>query len=427
MTLENLFFALFLAGAVFDFASGQFLEAIDFVFRKKHGKKIPARLKEFINPQETEKICAYENEKYFLWVPLNILEFLLKLALVFSGFYALLFTGLLNRFQNIFAAAIGFAFISQLPNFILGLPFSLFSEFRIEKKFGFSNMTLKTWLGDLAKSAVLSAVLGVPILCAAVALICSFNKIWWLLFALIYLAFSLAVSYVYPIWIAPLFNKFTPLEQGEIKERLENLLARTGFKSNGIFKMDASRRSNHSNAYFTGFGKNKRIVLFDTILSQLEPSEIETVLAHELGHFKKHHITKRLCAMVPLIFISLFISSMAIRLPGLYSTFGFGQAELPVLPQVQLLGLFFFGMTVEGYGRIFALISNFFSRRDEFQADSYSRKLCGSGQPLVSALIKLNKKNLSELEPPKIYSLFNYSHPPLMERINSLERQENAE
>ena len=212
----------------------------------------------------------------------------------------------------------------------------------------------------------------------------------------------------------------TILEEGEIKERIEKLFAKTGFKTSGIFTMDASRRSNHSNAYFTGFGKNKRIVLYDTLLKQLEPSEIEAVLGHELGHCKKHHIAKRMIVMIPLVFVSLLAASLIAKLPALYSAFGYEPLN-NVAPYIQPLGLLFIGLVFEGYGNIVSLVSNFFSRKDEFQADAYSKEMCGTSQPLISALIKLNKENLTELEPPKIYSMFNYSHPPLMERIKALE------
>ena len=417
---SSVFFILFLAGTVFDFVLNQFLEASDFFFRKKHGKQIPERLKDFLNAQELEKTCAYEDAKYFVWIPSNILNFILKLALVLSGFYVFLYENFYNFTENVFATVILFSIVSGIPSFIVNLPFSLYREFRIEKKFGFSNMNLKMWILDFAKSTVLSAVIAIPILCAATALIVCFNKIWWLLFAIVYLAFSLGISYIYPVLIAPIFNKFSPLEEGEIKERIEKLFAKTGFKTSGIFTMDASRRSNHSNAYFTGFGKNKRIVLYDTLIKQLEPSEIEAVLGHELGHCKKHHIAKRMIVMIPLVFVSLLAASLIAKLPPLYSAFGYEPLET-IAPYIQPLGLLFIGLVFEGYGNIVSLVSNFFSRKDEFQADAYSKEMCGTFQALISALIKLNKENLSELEPPKIYSMFNYSHPPLMERIKALE------
>lgn len=416
----SVFFTLFLAGAIFNFALNQFLEASDFLYRKKHGKKIPGRLKEFVNIHELEKTCAYEDAKYFLWITSNILEFILKLVLVMSGFYVFIYEAFVDLTMNIFPTVILFAFVSSIPSFIISLPFSLYREFRIEKKFGFSNMTLKMWFLDLVKSAVLSAVISIPILCAATALIYYFNSFWWILFAAVYLAFSLGISYIYPVLIAPIFNKFTPLPESETKERIEKLFAKTGFKTSGIFTMDASRRSNHSNAYFTGFGKNKRIVLYDTLIKQLEPSEIEAVLGHELGHCKNHHIAKRMIVMIPLVFIMLFAASMIAKIPSLYSAFGYEPAKDAMI-YIQPLGLFFIGLIFEGYTYIFSLVSNFFSRKDEFQADAYSKEICGTSMPLVSALVKLNKENLSELEPPKIYSMFNYSHPPLMERIRALE------
>jgi STE24 endopeptidase len=243
---------------------------------------------------------------------------------------------------------------------------------------------------------------------------------------IVYVAFSLVASYIYPVLIAPLFNKFTPLEDGDLKTRLTQLLGKTGFTAKSMFVMDASRRSGHSNAYFTGLGKNKRIVLFDTLIAQLLPEEIEAVLAHELGHYKHKHIVKKLCVMIPLIFAVLFFVFFVSKTPLLCKGFGFLPSTFELaagetLPfQMQFLSIFLMGLSFGGFTPLFTLIENASSRRDEFQADAYSAKLCGGGKSLSTALIKLNKENLSEIVPPKIYSVFNYSHPPLLERIRAV-------
>lgn len=418
MNFKNIFVIFFIAGTLFDFLLNEFLDFLDYKFRKKHGTEIPPELEGFIDEETLKKTCAYEDASYFAALPHNIISLALTFILVLSLFYVFVynksfsFTG-----GNPYLTILLFAFFVSLPGTILSVPFELYDEFKIEKKFGFSNMTLKMWIFDQVKSLLLSLVLGVPLLLIAVAFMEHIER-WWLFLGIIYIAFSLAVSYVYPVLIAPVFNKFTPLEEGELKDRLLKLLDKCGFKASGIFVMDASRRSSHSNAYFTGFGKNKRIVLYDTLIKQLTPSEIEAVLAHELGHFKKKHIVKKMCVMFPLIFVILFIAYVLLKKEELYTGFGFafvkGQSSL------QYMGIYLLSLAFSGFSPLAALVSNTFSRKDEFEADAFSKELCSSGKNLASALIKLNKENLSELQVPKIYNLFNYNHPPLTERLHAL-------
>ena len=303
-----------------------------------------------------------------------------------------------------------FLILGGIPGALLSLPFALYSEFGIEKHFGFSNMTLGMWINMLIM---------IPLLLAMIGLFKYASDWWWILLGCIYFAFSIGISIIYPIFIAPIFNKFTPLEEGELKTRLEELLKKCGFKASGLFVMDASRRSGHSNAYFTGFGKSKRVVLYDTLIEQLSVDEIEAVLGHELGHYKHHHILKKMILMIPAVFVVLFVISMLVKLPSLYSGFGFVDVE--VVPyQMMFIGIFLMSLVFGEWGILLNPIMNFMSRRDEFQADAFAKKICGTGEPLCTALIKLNKENLSEIQVPKIYSVFNYNHPPLLERIAAL-------
>ena len=185
--------------------------------------------------------------------------------------------------------------------------------------------------------------------------------------------------------------------------------------------MDASRRSGHSNAYFTGFGKAKRVVLYDTLIEQLTPEEIEAVLGHELGHYKHHHILKKMLFMIPAVFVTLFVISLLIKLPFLYEGFGFVvPQEIPY--QLMFIGTFLIALTFGNWSTLLTPIANFFSRHDEFQADAFAKQICGNGEALCTALIKLNKENLSEIQVPKIYSIFYYNHPPLLERIAALRK-----
>lgn len=420
----NIFLILFLAGTVLDFIVNFILERIDYNFRQSKGREIPGEVAEFFDAETVEKTVLYENAGYSLWVPEAFVSCALGIYLVLCGYYpfCLDFAVSLSG-DNFYFAAICFLLLSEVPAFILAIPFSLIKEFNIEKKFGFSKMTLGMWIGDLIKSVIVGTIIMSLLVSAIILAINLCGAWWWLMAGAVYLAFSLGLGVLWPIFIAPLFNKFTPLEDGELKDRLENLLKKCGFESKGLFVMDASRRSGHSNAYFTGFGKSKRVVLFDTLIEQMTPAEIESVLGHELGHYKHHHIIKRMIVMVPMIFAVLFAASLLVSIPELYMGFGFdAEAASALCEKGQFFGLFFLTFVVEGADVIISPVTNYFSRRDEFQADAYAKEICGTGEHLISALIKLNKENLHELQVPEVYSLFNYSHPPLLERIEALKK-----
>ena len=419
MEFKNVFVILFIAGAALQFLLTHLLEFIDWKHRKVHGRKIPSELFGHIDQETLDKTCRYEDAKYCFWIPKNLLSFSLSLVLLFSGFYPFVFESLWNWCGRSFVTFFLFILIASIPGVVLEIPFDLYKEFRLEKKFGFSTMTLKLWILDQIKGLLVSLVISGALLFVLVFLVEHCPSWWWILLASVYTVFSLVLSIIYPMFIAPLFNKFTPLEQGELRTRLENLLSKCGFKSNGLFVMDASKRSKHSNAYFTGFGKSKRVVLYDTLVAQLSPEEIESVLGHELGHYKHHHILKRMIIMIPAIFALLFAVNLFINHVSLYSGFGFDVSQ-GVLPHMKPLGLFFLLMIFEGFTVLLSPVTNYFSRRDEFQADAFAKKVCGTGEHLSTALIKLNKENLSEITPPKIYSLFYYSHPPLLERIRAV-------
>lgn len=419
MVLSNIFVIIFLAGALLQFALNQFLEYVDYKHRAKHGREIPEELTGHIDAETLEKTCRYEDAKYFFWIPKNITSLIVSLVLLFSGFYPFVFEGLWNWCGRPFVSVFLFLIITSIPSEVIDIPFALYKEFKLEKKFGFSTMTLKLWLLDELKGIIVNLIIMVPLIYIMVALFEHCQNWWWLLLGTVYVVFSLGISIIYPLFIAPLFNKFEPLEQGELRSKLEVLLEKCGFKAEGLFVMDASKRSRHSNAYFTGFGKSKRVVLYDTLIAQLTPEEIESVLGHELGHYKHHHIVKRLAVMIPLIFAVLFAINLMINNAALYEGFGFNVSN-GVLPHMHSIGLFFLMIVFGGYGDLLGPVTNYFSRRDEFQADAFAKKVCGTGEHIITGLVKLNKENLSEITPPAIYSIFNYSHPPLLERIRAL-------
>ncbi len=265
----NIFLILFLAGTALGVIADILLETIDFNFRKKHGKEIPEEVRGCLDEATAGKTVLYRNAGYKTGIYEVILSAALTAYLVFSGFYPSIFYTILNQNLSPYVSIPLFFVACEVPAFILGIPFSLYEEFGIEKTFGFSNMTAGMWIADLIKSVIVGLIIFVPLICVFVFIFSHFEVYWWFFLATAYLVFSLGLSVIYPMFIAPLFNKFTPLEEGELKTRLESLLTECGFKASGLYVMDASRRSGHSNAYFTGFGKSKRVVLYDTLISQM--------------------------------------------------------------------------------------------------------------------------------------------------------------
>jgi STE24 endopeptidase len=302
---------------------------------------------------------------------------------------------------------------------VLDLPFAWYRQFRIEQKFGFNRMTLKLWIADLAKSLVLTALLGLPLLAAVLWLMRSAGELWWLYAWLLWVGFNALVLVLYPTLIAPLFNKFEPLKDGGLAQRITALLARTGFSSKGVFVMDGSRRSAHGNAYFTGLGRAKRIVFFDTLVERLQPSEIEAVLAHELGHFKLKHIAKRL--------VFSFIASLAfLALLGWLITQPWFYTGLGVTPSLtgsnHGVALVLFALVLPVFTFVFAPVASLLSRRHEFEADAFAARHASAGD-LVNALVKLYQDNASTLTPDPLHSAFYDSHPPASIRIQRLAQQ----
>ncbi|MBO1927719.1 M48 family metallopeptidase [Thiomicrorhabdus sp. 6S2-11] len=296
---------------------------------------------------------------------------------------------------------------------ILHLPFTIMSTFKIEAQFGFNRTTPAKFASDLVKQWALGLVLGLPIIWVVVSIMNAYiNDLWWLYTWVVWMGFQLVLMWAYPKWIAPLFNKFTPLEDGEMKQRIEALLERTGFESNGVFVMDGSSRSGHGNAYFTGFGKNKRIVFFDTLLEKLSPEEVEAVLAHELGHFKHGHIKKRLVEASLMTLAALALLGWLVQQPIFYSGLGM-TTESPAIALLLFMTvvpiLFFF----------IGPLSAIKSRKHEFEADAFAAQHVGS-QHLISALLKLYRDNASTLTPDPSYSAYHDSHPPAKIRIDHL-------
>lgn len=295
----------------------------------------------------------------------------------------------------------------------VGLPLSIWNTFGVEAKFGFNRMTAGLFIADLLKGMVLSLLLGAPLIFVILLLMQSAGSLWWIYAWLVWVAFTLFVTWAWPTFIAPLFNKFSPLSDDELKHRTEALLERCGFSSKGVFVMDGSRRSVHGNAYFTGVGRNKRIVFFDTLVERLQAPEIEAVLAHELGHFKLHHVRSRLILSLGVGLAGLALLGALARWPEFYSALG-------VATQAPHTALLLFMFVLPAFTFFFTPLSARWSRKHEFEADEFASRYADA-QQLADALVKLYRDNATTLTPDPLHSAFYDSHPPALVRIARLQ------
>ena len=298
----------------------------------------------------------------------------------------------------------------------MDLPFTLYRTFVLEQRFGFNKTTLSLWLKDLAKASVLSVVIGLPIAALVLWVMGATGTLWWLWTWAVWMGFNLLVLLIYPTWIAPWFNKFQPLEDPQLKERVTQLMARCGFTSKGFYVMDGSKRSAHANAYFTGFGASKRVVFYDTLLAQLSAAEVDAVLAHELGHFKHKHILKRIVSMFAMSLAGFAALGWLSQQLWFYT--GLGVAPSMAGPN-DALALLLFMMVMPLVGTFIGPLFAQLSRKHEFEADAYAVAQT-SGADLASALLKLYKDNASTLTPDPVYVKFYYSHPPASERLGRM-------
>ena len=298
---------------------------------------------------------------------------------------------------------------------ILELPLSLFKIFKIEQSFGFNKMPPKIFFVDLLKHTIVGFLIGAPLLLFVLWIMENSGTYWWIYVWFTWLTFSLLMMWAYPAFIAPIFNKFRELENDELKTRIESLLARNGFKSNGIFVMDGSTRSTHGNAYFTGLGANKRIVFFDTLIDELSYDEIEAVLAHELGHFKCNHIRKRILLLATIFFIGLAVLGWLINQTWFYNGLGINETST-------YMALLLFVMISPAFTFFMQPIFSFISRQHEFEADDFA---AGQAQTenLITALVNLYRENANTLTPDPLYSAFHDSHPPAPIRISHLKNK----
>lgn len=309
-------------------------------------------------------------------------------------------------------AGVGLLLSTFLIMGLLEMPFDIYRTFVIEERFGFNRTTPRLFITDAIKQTLLLIVIGTPVILAVLWLMAHAGERWWIYVWAVWMGFSLLLTWAYPALIAPFFNKFVPLDDGALKTRIESLLERNGFASQGIFVVDGSKRSGHGNAYFTGLGSNKRIVFFDTLLRQLDAEEVEAVLAHEIGHFKRKHITKRIALMAAVSLVGLMLLGWLINAPWFYSGLGVTQPSLAV-------ALLLFLFVVPTFTVFVQPLLSGLSRRHEFEADEFAAQQADADK-LVEALVKLYRENANTLTPDPLYSAFHDSHPPAPVRIANL-------
>ena len=388
-----------------------------------HRNSVPENFSSQISLDAHQKAADYTCAKTRLNYANICLDTVLLLILTLGGGLNALNFFWSNWFSDPLLQGMIFILGTVLLMGLVEIPINYYRTFVIEKKFGFNKMTHSMFFVDLIKQGLLGILLGLPLLFGALWLMEKTGANWWLYVWLMWVGFNLIILSVYPTWIAPLFNKFTPLEDASLKARIEQLMQKCGFKSSGLFVMDGSRRSSHGNAYFTGFGKNKRIVFFDTLLSHLNPPEIEAVLAHELGHFKRNHVIKRILLTFTMSLVFLWLLGYLMNQDWFYQglgVFSSNETLANISSPSTAMALLLFFLVMPTFTFLFQPLSSLYSRKHEFEADAYAVEKASAGD-LIQALVKLYQDNAATLTPDPLHSAFYDSHPPASVRIARLQ------
>ncbi len=379
-----------------------------------HEGAVPAAFQEVIDGPTYARTVAYTLAKGRLHQVELTYNTVVLMVVLFSGLLPWAFARFSQSLGTSAWAMAAFLFVVGVALSLPGLPLDWYAQFRLEQRFGFNTTTQKLWWLDRIKGVLLGLLLGYPLLILVLKLVEWTGTWWWLWAWAALLAFQFLLAVLAPVLILPLFNKFTPLPEGSLRERLLKLAEQTRFRARSIQVMDGSKRSRHSNAFFTGFGSFRKIVLFDTLIQQLAEPELEAVLAHEIGHFKKKHIPKMLVASALGSLTGFYLLAWLARQEWFYRSFGFGAASL--VPALLLFGLLAGLVTFW-----FSPLAHWWSRRYEYEADAFAAHVMHEPRSLIGALRKLNEKNLSNLTPHPLYSRFYYSHPTLLERERALQ------
>jgi STE24 endopeptidase len=419
--MEKLIVASFIALFILEFLVEFGLNDLNqrYVRARWRERKIPDFFQGKINSEEYDKSVRYTLAKgeFQRWA--EIYGRVVILIVLFGGVLpsmdrlARQLTG--EALLGIYAEGILFCFGTAMIFALANLPIELYATFGLEARFGFNKTTLKTYVTDKLKGLLLGFLIGVPFIFVVLWLMDTAGFYWWIWAFLFIAGFQLIMVMIYPTLIAPLFNKFEPLPEGELRNRILRLAEQVGFKTQGIYSMDGSKRSAHSNAYFTGLGKAKRIVLFDTLIEQMTIDQGLAVLAHEMGHYKMKHIRRMLVVQITLLFFGLYILSLLVNYRPLFSAFGFEQPS-------HHAALVLFSLLSGPFTFYLGPLMNLLSRKHEYEADRFAATTLQNGQPMEDALINLTVKNLSNLTPHSWYSAYHYSHPTPAERIAAIRR-----
>ncbi len=388
---------------------GYWLDFLNQAHLKKYGSLIPAEFEGHIDQELLSRTRDYnvEHARFGFFSSLFHNALFLVFIFVLLNIYN---SWIVSLNLSFVLSGIVFFLLMTYAETIISIPFSLFSTFKIENKYGFNTMTFRLWITDTLKSLLISSILTGLLLAIGLYLIQNNPDSWWLWVWCFFLGFGIFMMYISPYVIEPLFNKFTPIEDESLESGIRELMGKAGIKVSRVFKIDASKRTKHTNAYFTGIGKVKRIVLYDTLLEKMDRDEILSVLAHEVGHWKKKHVLKFIVISQIIALIALFVSFHLLKSEFLLELFHIEKSSF----FAKIIVLSFIGSIVSfPFGPLF----NYFSRKHENEADKFSYELTGKTESMISALVKLSKDKLSNLHPHPLYAKFHYSHPPVLERI----------
>jgi len=376
-------------------------------------KKLPDEFEDVYDEDTYAKSQEYTRTRTKFGFITGTFNLLLLLGFWFSGGFNWLDQWARGFDYGVIGTGLIFIGALVIAKSIISLPFSLYSTFVIEERFGFNKTDAKTFIADRLKGLALSVLIGGPLLAGIIAFF-EYGGAWaWLYAWLAVTAFSLVMQYVAPTWIMPLFNKFEPLEDGELRQAIESYADKVDFPLQGIYVMDGSKRSSKSNAFFTGFGKNKRIALFDTLIENHTTEELVAVLAHEIGHYKKKHIVKNMTISILHTGIMFVLLSIFLQVPALFDAFFMDQMSV-------YAGLLFFGLLYSPVETILGIFMQMMSRTHEYEADNFAASTIEKPEEMVNVLKKLSKDNLSNLTPHPFYVFLNYSHPPALKRIEAI-------
>lgn len=408
--MHNTIFFLILAIPVAGFIIERYLEYLN---AKMWSSTLPEKLKGIYDEEKYRKTRLYDKDNMQLSLWSSLFNLAVIIVMIVSGGFALIDTFSHNLSGNSIIVALIFFGIIGLGSDLINIPFSWHDTFVIEKKYGFNTMSVRTFITDHLKSWLIALMVGAPVLGLITWVYYSTGKGFWLYAWGVVILFSVFINLFYSEFIVPLFNKQTPLEEGSLRNKIENFAAKTGFRLRNIYVIDGSKRSTKANAYFSGFGPKKRIVLYDTLLKEFSEDEVVAVLAHEVGHYRKRHILKSLIFSVFLTGFMLFLFSKVADSPQFSRALGVEEPSFH-------LGLMVFGILYSPLSLLIGLGTNYISRRNEFEADRFVKE---NYKPVVlaEALKKLSVKNLSNMMPHPAYVFFHYSHPPLLSRLEKLE------